>query len=248
MLLLKGMCIMKKLILILLCTVLTCSFAFADNDSEHNNIKSNQGYNTKAEDYSSYQFDAKSLKNSIVTVPAGLTFKGVFLSPVSSETATLGQEVSLALTSDFYCKDKRVAPAGSVVSGNIIEVSKAKHGSLNGKLMMRFTHIITPSGLDIPISAVVRTPDKTGVILGGSELMYTVGSSSVPEAASAKSYTIPYQGVRAGTAAAMATAVETGGGSLLKSIWDKGEDVDISANTVVELILTQPITVTPTDN
>lgn len=237
---------MKRLVLLLLCAILSSSSVLANNDSEYKDTQSGQSNTSNIND--SYQFDAKSLKNSVVTVPAGLTFKGVFLSPVSSETATLGQEVSLALTNDFYCKDRKVAPAGSVVTGNVIEVSKAKHGSLNGKLMLRFTHIITPSGLDIPISAVVRTPDKTGVILGGSNLMYTVGTSSVPETTSAKSYVPPYLGVHSGTAAAMATAVETGGGSLLKSIWDKGQDVDISANTVVEVMLTQPITVTPTDN
>ena len=77
------------------------------------------------------------MKNSIVTVPAGLTFKRVFLSPVNSETATTGQEVNLALTTDFYYKEKKVAPAGSSVTGNVIEVSRAKHGSINGKIMLR---------------------------------------------------------------------------------------------------------------
>ena len=35
------------------------------------------------------------------------------------------------------------------------------------------------------------------------------------------------------------------GGGLLKSVWDKGTDVDIPVNTQIELILTQPITVNP---
>ena len=238
---------MKKLLSAVICAILSCSFVLADENKSYDNIPANESYNTKMQD-NAYQFDAKSLKNSIVTVPAGLTFKGVFLSPVSSENAYPGQEVSLALANDFYCKDKKVAPAGSTVNGNVIEVSKAKHGSVNGKMTLRFTHIITPSGLDIPISAIVRTPDKTGVILGGSEIIYTVNNSSVPEYSSGKSFVPPYLGVRTGTTAAMTTAVETGGGSLLKSIWDKGEEVNISSNTVVELILTQPITVTPTDN
>ena len=238
---------MKKLLLAVICIAMSCSFAFADENTDVAKIRSNESYNTKFNE-SSYQLDAKTLKNSIVTVPAGLTFKGVFLSPVNSETATTGQEVNLALTTDFYYKEKKVAPAGSSVTGNVIEVSRAKHGSINGKIMLRFTHILTPSGLDIPISAVVRTPDKTGVILGGSEIFYTVGTSAVPETASAKAYTSPYSGIHSGAGAAMNTAVETGGGSLLKSIWDKGEDVNVSANTIVELILTQPITVIPTDN
>lgn len=227
---------MKKLFALFVCMTLTCiSVAGSENFNP----------STQTE---SYSLDANTLKNSIVTVPAGLTFRGVFLNPVSTETATTGQEVNIALINDFYYKDKKIAPAGSNVIGTVIETSRAKHGSINGKLTLRFTHIITPSGLDIPISATIRTPDKTGVILGGSNLMINAGGRSVPETASARSAYVPtYTGVSAGTAAAMNTAIETNGGSLLKSIWDKGIDVEISANTTVELILTQPITVTPTD-
>ena len=228
---------MKRLLLALFCITLACQSAFA-----------NENFNVNSQT-ATYSLDAATLKNSIVTVPAGQTFRGVFLSPVSSETAATGQEVSMALINDFYYKEKKVAPAGSTVTGSVIEVSRAKHGSINGKLVLRFTHIITPSGLDIPVSAVVRTPDKTGVILGGSDLMISAGGRTVPESSSARSIYVPsYTGVSAGTAAAMNTAIETNGGGLLKSIWDKGIDVDISANTTVELILTQPITVTPTDN
>jgi len=228
---------MKKLFVVLMCIAMSGSVAYS---SDNFNVNNTQG---------AYSLDANTLKNSIVTVPAGLTFKGVFLNPVSSETAVTGQEVSLALMNDFYYKEKKVAPAGSTVTGTVIDVSRAKHGSINGKLTLRFTHMITPSGLDIPISAAVKTPDDRGTIVGGSDLMISAGARTIPESASAKSMYVPaYMGVSAGTAAAMNTAVETNGGSLLKSIWDKGIDVEISANTTVELILTQPITVTPTDN
>ena len=228
---------MKKIFFVFVCIALSCGIAVASENFDANSQQS------------SYTLDANTLKNSIVTVPAGLTFRGVFLNPVSSETAVVGQEVSIALTNDFYYKEKKVAPAGSTVTGSVINVSKAKHGSINGKLVLRFTHIITPSGLDIPISATVRTPDKTGVILGGSDLMISAGGKTIPESASVRTaYSHAYMGISAGTAAAMNTAVETNGGSLLKSVWDKGIDVEISANTTVELILTQPITVTPTDN
>ena len=55
----------------------------------------------------------------------------------------------------------------------------------------------------------------------------------------------PLAGGSIGRGTALATAVGAGGG-LVKSIWDKGEDVSIPANAAIELILTQPITVNPT--
>ena len=45
-----------------------------------------------------------------------------------------------------------------------------------------------------------------------------------------------------GRGAALGTAVGAGGG-LVKSVWDKGNDVEIPANAMIDLILTQPITV-----
>ena len=45
-----------------------------------------------------------------------------------------------------------------------------------------------------------------------------------------------------GRGAALGTAVGAGGG-LVKSVWDKGNDVVIPANAAVDLVLTQPITV-----
>ena len=47
-----------------------------------------------------------------------------------------------------------------------------------------------------------------------------------------------------GKGAALGTAVGAGGG-LVKSLWDKGDDVEIPVNASIELILTQPITVNP---
>ena len=190
-----------------------------------------------------------AIKEGVITVPAGVSFKGVFLETVSSETAYGGQEVTMALVNDFYYNNVLVAPAGSTVTGSVIGVSKAKHGSICGKLTLRFTHILTPAGFDIPISALVRTADGSGTLLGGKNLGYaTINGPMASETIGARDFAPPYLGVRPGTGAAMTTAVETGGGSLLKSIWDKGEDVEISVNSGVELILTQPITISPVGN
>lgn len=149
---------MKKLfILSVILLSANCVFAAANYTLQQNPESQN------------YQLPT-TLKGRVVTVPAGETFKAVVTSPVSSETAVTGQTVTLALGSDLYYNGNKIAPAGSSVHGTVIETSKAKHGSLNGKLTLRFTQIITPMGQTIPISAVIKTDDNTGTLIGGTAL------------------------------------------------------------------------------
>ena len=167
--------------------------------------------------------------------------------PLSSETLTLGQNVTLALGSDFYYNNSLIAPAGSSVNGTVLEVEKAKHGSLNGKLLLRFTQIITPAGIQIPISAVIKTTDNTGVLVGGTKMDVTkeyvtdLGAGSAAGALSGLVFGA-LAGGSVGKGAALGTAVGAGGG-LVKSLWDKGNDVEIPANASVDIMLTQPVTV-----
>lgn len=238
-----------KRIIILSALLLSANYAFGASNFSYQQNATNTGFqpNYYAED--SYKLNNNTLKGSVVTVPAGQSFKAVLMAPISSETAYNGQTITLALNSDFYYKGKRIAPAGSSVTGTVIEVSKAKHGTLNGKLTLRFTQIITPSGQTIPISAVVKTDDNTGTLVGGTkfDIATEYGKDvAIGAGAGAVLGTIagPLSGGSVGRGAALMTAVGAGGG-LVKSIWDKGTDVTIPANAGIELILTQPITVNP---
>lgn len=189
------------------------------------------------------------LKGSVVTVPAGQKIPAVVTTPLSSANLTVGQNVTLALGSDFYYNGNLIAPAGSSISGNVLEVSKAKRGSMNGKLLVRFTQIVTPYGVQVPISAVIKTKDNTGVLVGGTKLDVAKDYGkdvAVGAGAGALAGVIisPLAGGDVGKGTALATAVGAGGG-LVKSFLDKGNDVEIPANSAIELMLTQPITVNP---
>lgn len=196
-----------------------------------------------------YQINASTLRGSVITVPAGQTFKAIFTAPVSSATAVRGQEIIMVLGKDYYYNNNLIAQAGSSVKGSVIEVSSAKHGSINGKLSIRFTQITTPTGQEIPISALIKTEDYTGVLVGGTKLDTTKEyTKDIAIGAGAGAITgvvvSPLAGGSIGKGTALATAVGAGGG-LVKSIWDKGLDVSIPANASIELILLQPITVNP---
>ena len=215
----------------------------------------NYGQNSPAPQYQQNFYPTQTLsgnqtlKGRVVTVPAGQSFPAVVTTPLSSANLTTGQNVSIALGSDFYYNNNLVAPAGSSVTGTVLEVSKAKHGSMNGKLMLRFTQIVTPYGIQIPISAVVKTNDNTGVLIGGTKMDVAKDYGkdvAVGAGAGALAGVIisPLAGGDIGKGTALATAVGAGGG-LIKSIWDKGNDVEIPVNSTIELVLTQPITVNP---
>lgn len=239
---------LKKLLVL----TLLSSTAFAAENYSYSQNSQVPMYNPSYYQQNNYGFNNHTLKGSVVTVPAGQQFRTVVTTPLSSETLTLGQNVSMALGSDFYYNGSLIAPAGSSVTGTVLEVSKAKHGSMNGKLLVRFTQIVTPYGIQIPISAVIKTDDNTGVLIGGTKLDVTKEYTKdlvAGSGAGALSGLVfgALSGGNLGKGTALGTAVGAGGG-LVKSIWDKGNDVEIPVNSAIDLVLTQPITVNPAIN
>lgn len=188
-----------------------------------------------------------TLQGNVTMVPAGTTVNARLIAPLSSEHATTGETVTMTLNEDFYYGNCLVAQAGSSISGTVIEASRAKRGGINGKLCVRFTRLYTPYGAQIPISAVIRTDDNSGVLIGGTKMdvakEYTKDLAA-GSAAGALSGVVfgALAGGDVGKGAALGTAVGAGGG-LIKSIWDKGNNVEIPANASVDLIFLQPITV-----
>ncbi len=245
----EGKSIMKRYMNILITAlVMSCGAAMADS-----NYNYTQNMTAPAHQPTYYAQPKMSpnqpLRGSVVTVPAGQAMPAVVTMPLNSANLTLGQNVTVALGSDFYYNNNLIAPAGSSVTGTVLEVSKAKRGSMNGKLMLRFTQIVTPYGIQIPISAVIRTDDNTGRLVGGTKADVAKDYAkdlTVGAGAGAVSGVVfgALAGGDIGKGAALGTAVGAGGG-LIKSVWDKGDDVVIPANSNIELVLTQPITVNP---
>lgn len=245
----RGEFMIRKSNLVFAALILTGTSVFAAANYEYVQNTPAPLYQPNNYQQNNYNFNNQTLKGSVVTVPAGQQFKTIVTTPLSSKNLTLGQTVTLALGSDFYYGNNLIAPAGSSVTGTVLEVSKAKRGSMNGKLLVRFTQIITPYGIQIPISAVIKTDDNTGVLLGGTKLDVTKAYTkdlAVGAGAGALTGVVvsALSGGDLGKGTALATAVGGGLGAA-KSIWDKGNDVEIPANAAIELILTQPITVNP---
>lgn len=220
---------------------------FAGNNFTYQQEAAVQNHNNAAMQTSQY-LQNNVLQGNVVMVPAGVDVKAYVTSPLSSADLTLGQTVTMSLNSDFHYDGKLVIPAGSIVTGTVVEVSKAKHGSMNGKLSIRFNMITTPYGTQIPISAVIKTDDSTGVLLGGTKMDVTkeyakdLAVGSAAGAVSGLVFGALAGGDKLGRGVALGTAVGAGGG-LAKSVWDKGNDVEIPSGATIDLELTQPMTV-----
>ena len=238
------MCNKKLCATFLLLSLFSSSTVYAGSNFSYEKAqpRSAETYIQKPLTYSSEE----PLRGSVVMVPAGVEFPAMLTSDLSSATATVGSRVTMLLSKDFYYDNKLIAPSGSTVSGTVIEASSAKHGSINGKLCVRFTEITTPVGVQIPISAVIKTNDSSGLLVGGTKKdvakEYTK-DLAIGSAAGALSGVVfgALAGGSIGKGAALGTAVGAGGG-LVKSAIDKGNDVEIPANAGVELMLLQPIT------
>ncbi len=238
-------------VLCILTSVLSLNTAFAASNFRY----SEPQYQTPVQN-NNYQmpvtYNNQPLRGSVITVPAGSSFSATLTSGLSSANASVGQNVYMVLGKDFYYGDKLVAPAGSSVIGTVTTVSPAKHGSINGKLGVRFTQITTPSGVQIPISAVIKTNDNSGLLVGGTkadvakEYTKDLAVGSAAGALSGLVFGALAGGDKLGRGVALGTAVGAGGG-LVKSAVDKGHDVEIPANCGVDLYLTQPITVSSTN-
>ena len=236
--------LISTLLSVYMCSMNIC---FAASNFSYQSTQTQPVYNSQYVQQPMQYSSSQPLHGNIVMVPAGSSLPAMLTAPISSANSSAGQSVSLVLNSDYYYNNKLIAPAGSTVSGTVIESSKAKRGSMNGKLCIRFTQIYTPYGTQIPISAVIKTDDNTGVLIGGTKLDVTkeyAKDVTAGVAAGAISGLVfgALAGGNVGKGAALGTAVGAGGG-LAKSAWDKGNDVEIPANATIDLMLTQPITV-----
>ena len=236
----------KTLAFILTSLILTIHSSYASTNFQYSQAQPQiPSYNNHEQ---SMTYNNQPLRGSVITVPAGSSFPATLTTELSSANATVGQPVYMMLGNNFYYGDKLVAPAGSSVTGTVTTVTKAKHGSLNGKLGIRFTQITTPTGTQIPISAVIKTDDNSGLLVGGTkadvakEYTKDIAVGSAAGALSGLVFGALASGDNLGRGVALGTAVGAGGG-LVKSAIDKGNDVTIPANSSIDLYLTQPITV-----
>lgn len=199
----------------------------------------NQGFNTGA------------LKGKVVLVPAGTMIPTVASSNISSESMTVGDTVSLALTTPFSYNGSVLAPAGSTINGMVVMVKKSGRTGRNGQIKVKFTNIITPTGQSVPISAKIATEDNSGILIGGTnkDRAKDIAKDTVIGTASGAVLGTAVGAIAGGSSgvgrgAWGGTAIGAGLG-LGKSLWNKGNAVELVPGSPVNIVLEQQASINP---
>jgi len=98
-------------------------------------------------------------------IPSGVEVSAILAEELNSDNITVGQNVNCYLLQNFKYKNTLIAPKASLIKGNVVKNKKADDIT-NSSTLIRFTSITTPYNNVIPISAIVKTEDKTGILKG----------------------------------------------------------------------------------
>ena len=199
----------------------------------------NQGFNTGA------------LQGKVVLVPTGTMIPAVASSNISSDTMDVGDSVSLALASPFSYNGTVLAPAGSTINGMVVMIKKSGRTGRNGQIKVKFTNIVTPTGQNIPISAKIATEDNSGILIGGTNKDRVKDIAKDTAIGTASGAVLgPAGGAIAGGKSGVGrgawggTAIGAGLG-LGKSLWNKGNPVELAPGSPVNIVLEQQASINP---
>jgi len=86
--------------------------------------------------------------------PAGSSVRTRLVTPLSSATATKGEEVDAVLSQPLFDGDHHlILPQGSRLKGSVVQVQPARNMSRNGQLRVVFHELVPPDGLEQKIEA-----------------------------------------------------------------------------------------------
>jgi type IV secretory pathway VirB10-like protein len=168
------------------------------------------------------------------TVPSGTVVAAEFLETLSSESSRVGDTFRARLTGDVRQGGRVVIPAGSEVVGEVTEAVPLRKVGGRAKLAVRFTDLILPHGVSVPIDAsfVGQGKSETGrdaATIGGAAAGGAVLGRVINKRDRSRGAVI---GAILGAAIGTAIASRT-----------DGEEVNIFEGSVLDLRFDEPVEV-----
>ena len=188
-------------------------------------------------------------------IPAGTKFALQLTNSVST-TNSEGSEFTAIMMNDQTADQDVILPMGSIIRGNIKEITPAKRMSKGAILYLDFDHVVTPNGRQVPLSlSLIGRADMTND--GG--ITTTKGYADAWKQTCKKSGQITTKSIEWGKGVtdtgwqyvivpvtAFGGAFGTAGYFVYDSIADlirTGKQVQINSNEVLNVILVEPIDV-----
>ena len=180
------------------------------------------------------------LKGSVVRIDAGQQFNAVLSSTISSDSITNNDKISALLESDWVVNGTLIAPAGSIVSGSVVDSRAATFAMGDGKIGLNFNQIMTPDGKVIQLTTnevyIVgdspRAKRIAGRVAGGALGGLLLGALFLLGGADP-------------TGALVSGAAIGGAFGAASAVAQKGEEVYVPEGTVLQIMLAEPMTAQP---
>jgi hypothetical protein len=87
--------------------------------------------------------------------PDGSFVRARLVTPLSSATSQIDDQVEAMLTRPLFDGDRLILPQGAILKGSVVQVEPARHMSRNGQLRFVFHDLVLPNGLDQKVSTVL---------------------------------------------------------------------------------------------
>jgi hypothetical protein len=87
--------------------------------------------------------------------PDGSFVRARLVTPLSSATSRIDDQVEAILTRPLFDGDRLILPQGAILRGSVVQVEPARHMSRNGQLRFVFHDLVLPNGLDQKVSTVL---------------------------------------------------------------------------------------------
>jgi hypothetical protein len=182
--------------------------------------------------------EAPARRATRVTVPAGTAIAAEMLAGVSSDTAQVGDSVSARVAENVYAGGELAIPAGSTLRGSVTSAQGLRRVGGKARLAVRFDTVELRSGDDAPIYATWEREGRSETRRDAA----TIGGSAVGGAVLGRVLDRRLPGNRDRNTA-VGAAVGAAVGTVIAAR-NRGEEVDLAAGTVVELTLSDSVTVT----
>lgn len=179
-----------------------------------------------------------TLTGSVIYIQDGATFTAALLSDISSDSLMNNDRISAELDEDWVYNGLLIAPAGSILSGQAIDMQAASYAMKNGQIGLLFDEIMTPDGNVIPLKTnkvfivgnSTRALNVTKRIAGGAAAGLVLSAVSIIFGAD------PVTAIIAGT------SIGAGSGAI-SAMSSKGEEIMLVKGSPLKIMLTEPLTV-----